>query len=119
MLRVCAAVRHAHERGVLHRDLKPGNILFDSAGQAYVAGATGSFNFPLAAAARSSVAVVVEDEGTIGVPDGTLFARRSSHARDHGIGLALARSLAEAEGLRLVLATRQPTAFELILPGTA
>jgi signal transduction histidine kinase len=80
---------------------------------------SGGISISVAAAARSSVAVVVEDEGTIGVPDGTLFARRSSHARDHGIGLALARSLAEAEGLRLVLATRQPTAFELILPGTA
>ncbi len=33
LVKVCEGVQHAHQKGVIHRDLKPGNILVDETGQ--------------------------------------------------------------------------------------
>ena len=66
--------------------------------------------------AGGGLVVEVCDEGRIDRDPSSLFVRRDPAAAGHGVGLSLARSLAEAEGGRLVLAAATPTTFRLVLP---
>jgi len=59
--------------------------------------------------------VEVEDEGHIEVDPVGIF-RREPGPDGHGIGLGLARTLAEAEGARLLVETSPSTRFRLLLP---
>lgn len=78
----------------------------------------GAVNIGSRESSHGGVSMTVEDDGDgiTGDPD-QVFERRNAGAQGNGIGLAMARNLAEAAGGRLVLQRAAPRPrFELLLP---
>ena len=69
-----------------------------------------------ASTATGSILISVVDAGSCRLDEADLFERHRSSTGSTGIGLDLARTLAEGEGGRLRLANRSPTTFQLQVP---
>jgi WD40 repeat protein len=102
------AVQFAHERGVLHRDLKPGNILFDDRDHAYIS----DFGLAKVASAETDLTRSVDFLGTphyVAPEIATRSARQATTASDiYSLGAILYELLAgrppfDAEGVPALL----------------
>lgn len=72
---IARAVHFAHQRGILHRDLKPGNILLDTQGEPHVT------DFGLAKQLGSSIELTVSG-AILGTPDYMAPEQAAGHARE-------------------------------------
>ncbi|MFO0985170.1 MAG: serine/threonine-protein kinase [Planctomycetota bacterium] len=105
-VKICRAVAHAHQRGVIHRDLKPGNIVIDDAHEPHI------LDFGLARAASPLVHADGAPLTMAGEFAGTLaYASPEQLARDaqlvdtrtdmHALGLILYEMLTGRHARRL------------------
>jgi serine/threonine protein kinase len=88
-LRICDAVAFAHARGVLHRDLKPGNVMVGAFGEVLV------MDWGLAKILREQSAEVPEED-----PEATIL-----HTPEASDGLVVATEATQVTGQGTVLGT--------------
>jgi eukaryotic-like serine/threonine-protein kinase len=77
MARVARAVHHAHERGVRHRDLKPGNIVLDASCEPSLT----DFGMAKMTAADSGLTLT---QAFLGTPEYMSPEQAAGHTRDIG-----------------------------------
>lgn len=111
--RIGEAVQYAHQQGVIHRDLKPGNILVDDAGQPHVLDFGVARFLEVDPAQASTVLAAGEVVGTLGymAPE-QVDGRADTRSDVYAIGVMLYQALSgqlplELEGLSLVDALAQ------------
>lgn len=111
--RIGEAVQYAHQQGVIHRDLKPGNILIDEAGQPHVLDFGVARFLEVDPAQASTVLAAGEVVGTLGymAPE-QVDGRADTRSDVYAIGVMLYHALSgrlplELEGLSLVDALAQ------------
>jgi len=67
-IKICDAIHHAHQHGVIHRDLKPGNVRVDAAGEPHVLDfglATSAEHRPIGGSDRRAVTVTGHFMGSL------------------------------------------------------
>ena len=87
---ICEALSHAHHRGVIHRDVKPSNLLLDQQGVAWLA------DFGLAKQTDDGLTGTMEAPGTLRYMSPERFQGQCDQRSDvYGLGVSLYELLAQ------------------------
>ncbi|HVS30103.1 MAG TPA: serine/threonine-protein kinase [Thermoanaerobaculia bacterium] len=108
---ICAGIAAAHDKGVIHRDLKPGNVMIDGRGRAHIT------DFGLAVFEESSAQHVTAGTPAYMAPEQLQGKPASVQSDLYAVGLVLyelftGRRAFEARSTRELVAKQQAADFE-------